>query len=150
MGPNDQRNRAAPHTLSAVAHPGKRRTTLRGWFPRIHSKATGTRALAHTQLISGAMAVGASNGQVAVSAFGSGCACPTAVIAICPIRQCSAEPQLEVCSAVHGGRGGGGAVFNSGGMGGQQSPQGTSSILLVTFMAHRPSHAFFLFSIRPK
>ena len=27
---------------------------------------------------------GASNGQVAVSAFGSGCACPTAVIAICP------------------------------------------------------------------
>ena len=45
--------------------------------------------------------VGASNGQVAVSAFGSGCACPTAVIAICPICQCSAEPQLEVCSAVH-------------------------------------------------
>ena len=44
---------------------------------------------------------GASNGQVAVSAFGSGCACPTAVIAICPICQCSAEPQLEVCSAVH-------------------------------------------------
>ena len=43
----------------------------------------------------------ASNGQVAVSAFGSGCACPTAVIAICPICQCSAEPQLEVCSAVH-------------------------------------------------
>ena len=42
----------------------------------------------------------ASNGQVAVSAFGSGCACPTAVIAICPICQCSAEPQLEVCSAV--------------------------------------------------
>ena len=42
-----------------------------------------------------------SNGQVAVSAFGSGCACPTAVIAICPICQCSAEPQLEVCSAVH-------------------------------------------------
>ena len=52
----------------------------------------------------------ASNGQVAVSAFGSGCACPTAVIAICPICQCSAEPQLEVCSAVHprGGGGGGG------------------------------------------
>ena len=44
---------------------------------------------------------GAQNGQVAVSAFGSGCACPTAVIAICPICQCSAEPQLEVCSAVH-------------------------------------------------
>ena len=46
---------------------------------------------------------------------------PAPVIAICPIDQCSAEPQLEVCSAVHssslcplaaftGGGGGGGMV----------------------------------------
>ena len=58
-------------------------------------------AVCALKLLTALCQMGASNGQVAVSAFGSGCACPTAVIAICPICQCSAEPQLEVCSAVH-------------------------------------------------
>ena len=42
----------------------------------------------------------ASNGQVAVSALGSGGACPTAVIAFCPSRRCTALSQYEVCCRV--------------------------------------------------
>ena len=40
---------------------------------------------------------GGSNGQVAVSALGSGRACPTAVIAFCPSRRDTALLQYEVC-----------------------------------------------------
>ena len=42
----------------------------------------------------------ASNGQVATSSLGSGRACPTAVIAFCPSRQCTALSQYEACCQI--------------------------------------------------
>ena len=44
------------------------------------------------------VSLGGSSGQVAVSALGSGRACPTAVIAFCPSGRNSALSQCESCS----------------------------------------------------